>query len=451
MRVGRVLKSSDQTIQIIGAGLAGSECALQLAKRGYNVVLYEMRPHLMTGAHTTDEAAELVCSNSFKSEREDRAAGLLKHELRELGSHLLQIAEQCRVPAGSALAVDRDRFSAQVTRALYEHPHISLVRKEITELPQGPTVIAAGPLCSTRLAQALDRLLGHTALFFFDAVAPIVDAESIKREYTFEQSRYSADKGDYLNCPLNKEQYRVFIRELVSAEQVKKHSFESHELFNACQPIEEIAKSGERSLAFGPLKPKGLVDPANGVSPYAVVQLRAENTYKTAYNLVGFQTNLTFAEQKRVFSMIPALKHAEYVRYGVMHKNTFIDAPRLLTPTLQLKGKPVWFAGQITGTEGYTEAIATGMLAAFNVDATLNAKEEVVLPKECALGSLIAYATSSSTMHYQPMHVNFGLMPPLAQKLSKQERYKAYSARAKEVLYTYCNAHPWILEDCNDR
>lgn len=423
-------------MHIIGGGLAGSEAALQLADRGYDVTLSEMRPAVDSPAHHTGDLAELVCSNSFKSDDRDTAAGLLKWELERLGSRLLRIARENRVAAGGALAVDRGRFAHAVTRAIEDHPRITLVREEVTAIPEsGPVIIASGPLTSAGLEPAISALVGAQRLAFFDAAAPIVDAASIDPELAFAQSRYDKGGGaDYLNAPMNPDEYEAFMDALLEAERVNPREFESGELFQACQPVEEVARTGRDAIRFGALKPVGLTDPRTGERPWAVVQLRAENAARTAYNLVGFQTNLTWPEQKRVFSTIPALRNAEFLRYGVMHRNTFIDAPRSLDYDLSLRTEPrIRFAGQITGTEGYTEAIATGLIAALSVIARDRGIAPLDLPNTSALGSLIAYAVDPETKPYQPMHVNFGLVPPLPQRVKgKRERYAAYSARGRD-------------------
>lgn len=420
------------TVTVVGAGLAGSECALQLAHRGVPVKLYEQRPTNNTVAHHTDRCAELVCSNSLKATRLESAAGLLKHELETMGSYVLAAAKEHAVPAGGALAVDRDGFSEAVTEMVEAEPLIELVREEVCELPEGPAVIAAGPLCSDALFKALSDKLGGAALSFFDAAAPIVDAETIDRTRVFAQSRYEEESsGDYLNCPMDKEEYQRFYDELISAKRVIARDFEQSDLFCACQPVEEVARTGVDSLRFGALKPVGLKDPRTGRRPWAAVQLRAENKAGTAYNLVGFQTNLTWPEQKRVFRLIPGLEEAEFFRYGVMHRNTFVDSPKVLDRTFGIPGTKIRLAGQICGTEGYVEAIASGLLAALNTYADITDKPLVTLPPETAFGALVAYATDPATKYYQPMHVNFGLVPPLAdQSLKKRERYAAYRDRA---------------------
>lgn len=440
---GRVAKGGemdkDSFVTIVGAGLAGSECALQLARRGVRVRLCEQRPLATTEAHHTDGLAELVCSNSLKATRRDSAAGLLKAELELMGSELLACAREASVPAGGALAVDRERFSALVGGRVAAEPNIELVRGEVTEVPEGRVVIAAGPLCSDALAARISELVGAGSLSFFDAAAPIVDAETIDRTVAFSQSRYEeAGAGDYLNCPMDKAEYEAFITELVGARRVVAKDFEQRDLFCACQPVEEVARTGLDAARYGAMKPVGLVDPRSGRRPWAVVQLRPENAAHTAYNLVGFQTNLTWPEQRRVFRMIPGLEGAEFFRYGVMHRNSFVDAPRVLDDTFAVPGTQVRLAGQICGTEGYTEAIASGLLSALNTYADVSGLEHARLPETGALGSLVAYATNSKTSPYQPMHVNFGIVPPLGgPRLKKRERYAAYADRALADFAAY--------------
>jgi len=437
---------------VIGGGLAGCEAALQLARAGHRVVLYEMRPVVSSPAHHTDLLGELVCSNSLKSSDPVTAAGQLKRELRALGSQLLQIARETAVPAGGALAVDRNQFAEAVTRTVEKHSLVHVIRQEITTIPESRAVIVAtGPLSSEGIQSAITELIGPHRLAFFDAAAPIIDADTIDQRRAFPASRYGKGGGsDYLNCPLSQPQYEAFVQELVRAERMRPHSFESADLFQACQPVEEIARRGLDALRYGSLKPVGLTDPSTGERPWAVVQLRPENAAKTAYNLVGFQTNLTFQEQRRVFRMVPGLENAEFLRHGVMHRNTFIDAPRLLDKTLALRADPrISFAGQITGTEGYTEAIATGLLAGANAAARLSGCPSVVLPETTALGALVSYATDPETEHYQPMHVNWGLVPPLDQRIrGRRERYAAYAARATDDLERYLRSRrPGTVSD----
>lgn len=435
----------DMRVTVVGGGLAGCECACQLADRGIPVTLHEMRPQTASPAHHTASLAELVCSNSFKSTRPDSAAGLLKEELSRMGSVLVSCARAAAVPAGGALAVDRARFSRLVEEQVAARPSIEVVRGEVRDVPEGPCVIAAGPLCSPALSERLLALVGGDALSFFDAAAPIVDASTLDMDVLFTQSRYGeAGGGDYLNAPLDRDEYEAFIDALVGAERVVLRDFERRDLFQACQPAEEVARTGRDAIRFGAMKPVGLTDPRTGRRPWAAVQLRAENAERSAYNLVGFQTNLTFAEQRRVFRMIPGLENAEFFRYGVMHRNTFVDSPRVLDATFRVPGTRVRLAGQITGTEGYTEAIASGLLAALNTVADLAGADPVALPRTGALGSLVAYATDPATEGYQPMHANFGLVPPLSdgRHRSKRDRYAAYAERALADLDAYLATRP---------
>lgn len=465
---GIVSAMENKTVDIIGAGLAGTEAALQLAQRGIAVRLFEMRPLVQTDVHRSGNAAELVCSNSLKSTKPDSAAGMLKHELSLLGSHLIAFANETRVAAGGALAVDRELFSQKATDALEESPFVTRVCAEVVGIredgavlvsseggaeqapyaPADAVIVASGPLTSDKLAAFMQSLTGQDHLAFYDAAAPVVMADSLDRTKVFSQSRYEDGGGDYLNAPFNKEEYERFMEELVGAERVIKREFETSDLFQACQPIEEIARRGFDAPRFGPLKPVGLTDPATGRRPWAVVQLRAEDSHGQSFNLVGFQTNLTFPEQKRVFRMIPGLENAEFARFGVMHRNSFIDAPHMLSRSLQLRtdaacalGTPVFIAGQFGGTEGYCEAIASGLYAALGVSAGLSGKEPPILPEETAFGALIAYATNPDTADYQPMHVNFGIMRPFEKKIrNKRERYAAYAARGDEALQGYVEA-----------
>lgn len=426
-------------VTIIGGGLAGSEAALQLAKRRIKVVLYEMRPKKMTEAHRSGLLAELVCSNSFRSTELSRAAGLLKAELNILDSELLKISLKTRVPAGVSLSVDRDAFSNEVTKLLEENPLIEIKREEVTELPdERPLIIATGPLTSKPFLESLKNLLGDDSfLHFFDAVAPLVYADTIDLSKVFFQDRYGKGEGSYINCPMTKEEFENFYREILNAEKHPLKIKGEERYFEACLPIEEMAKRGEKTLLFGPLKPVGIVDPRTGKRPYAVVQLRQDDVAKQLYNMVGFQTNLTYKEQKRIFRMIPGLQNAEFARYGKMHLNSYIESNKLLTPYLSLKNDPsIFFAGQITGSEGYVEAIATGLIAAINVYRLLFSKKPLVLPETTALGSLIRYLTSEKRKgKLEPMHASFGLLPPLEEKLPRKIRYFAYSERAiKDLL-----------------
>ena len=434
------------SVTVVGGGLAGTEAAWQLAQRGVAVRLFEMRPTTMTPAHHTGDLAELVCSNSLKSTDVATAAGLLKLELAALGSVVLATAQDTRVQAGGALAVDRTRFSEALTRQVEAHPNIDLVRGEVDHLPDGHVIIATGPLTSPALTPVLTSLVGER-LSFFDAAAPILESETLDRSVVFAQSRYDKGGPDYLNAPMNRAEYDVFYDALVAARRVTMREFESSELFQACQPLEEVARTGRDSLRFGALKPVGLVDPRDGHRPWAVVQLRAENTTAMAYNLVGFQTNLTFGEQERVFRLIPGLHDAQFLRHGVMHRNTFVDAPRLLDDTLALRTVPrVRLAGQITGTEGYAEAAMSGLLAGLNTWAELCDLCPIVLPATTAFGALLAYASNPTTQPYQPMHVNFGLLPPLPERVrGKRERYAAYAKRAQDDLAVWLAAHPQIV------
>ena len=434
-------------MNIIGAGLAGSEAALQLAQRGVHVRLFEMRPETETDVHRGGDCAELVCSNSLKSTKPESAAGMLKAELAALGSQLIAAAGRSRVDAGGALAVDRDEFSADVTSMVKENPYIEyrvMCVSDPLDASLGAadaTILATGPLTSDALAQWLVDKTGSDNLAFFDAAAPVVMADSLDMDVLFRQSRYEQDApGDYLNAPFDKESYDAFIAELVAADRVIKRDFETKDLFQACQPIEEIARKGADAPRFGTCKPVGLTDPATGRRPWAAVQLRAENAQGTAYNLVGFQTNLTFGEQKRVFRMIPGLQNAEFARYGVMHRNTFIQAPRLLDRDLRLRGieAPVYVAGQLSGTEGYCEAIASGFMCALFVYAQLQGMQAPLLPVETAFGALLDYATDPATQDYQPMHVNFGILKPLDQHIrNKGMRYAAYAERGSRAMEGY--------------
>lgn len=423
------------TVRVIGAGLAGCEAAWQLAKRGVDVELCEMKPVKRTPAHKTDMLAELVCSNSFKAARINSAAGLLKEEMRRLGSLLMECADECSVPAGGALAVDRTLFSSMVTEKIKSCPNIKLIQTELERLPEdGVCVIATGPLTSDALASDIRERFGG-ALSFFDAAAPIVTAESVDMEHAFTASRYGKGDGDdYINCPMNKEEYELFHKELVSAERTPLHGVDvqNPKVYEGCMPIEVMAQRGADTIRFGPMKPVGLKDPRTGHRPWAVLQLRKENSQGTMYNLVGFQTNLKFGEQKRVFGLIPALKNAEFVRYGVMHRNTFIDSPRLLSADFSLRSDGrLFFAGQMTGVEGYMESGASGLIAGINAAARVGACEPLVLPPYTMIGALCAYISDETVTDFQPMGANLGVLPALGEHIrDKQLRAQAYADRS---------------------
>lgn len=416
--------------------MAGSEAAWQLAKRGIKVKLYEMRPKKMTPAHHTGLFAELVCSNSLRSNLLENAAGLLKEEMRRLDSLIIKCADNNTVPAGSALAVDREGFARQVTRMIEENHNIEVIRQEVTEFPVGPAIIATGPLTSDELTKALANALDCEYLYFYDAVSPIVTADSLDMDLIFRASRYGKAGDHYLNCPFTREEYEEFWSELVEAKVYPLKRFEDLKVFEGCMPVEVMAKRGKDTLLYGPLRPVGLTDPRTGHTPYAVVQLRQDNAQGTLYNLVGFQTNLRWSEQNRVFRMIPGLKNAEFVRYGVMHRNTYINSPRLLLNTLQLKTDPgIMFAGQITGVEGYIESTASGLVAGIGMAKMMEGKPLPALPRETAMGSLIRYITSASDEGFQPMNANFGLLPPLEERVKdKKRRNRMLAERSLECL-----------------
>ena len=424
-------------VKVIGAGLAGSEAAWQLANRGIAVTLYEMRPKKKSPAHHTADFAELVCSNSLRGDRLENAVGLLKEELRRVGSLIMECAEATRVEAGGCLAVDRGGFSRMVTEKIKNHPNITVISEEVTEIPEGPVIIATGPLTSDAMSDAIGKYFGESEyLHFFDAAAPLVTAESIDMELAWWQSRYDRGTPDYINCALNKEQYEEFIRELTTAEEAEVHGFEDKNVFEGCMPVEVMARRGFDTLRYGPLKPVGLVDPNTGKEPYAVVQLRQDNAAKTVYNLVGFQTHLKFGEQKRVFSMIPALRNAEFVRYGVMHQNTFLQSPKLLDKYYADRRNPlVAFAGQMTGVEGYVESTASGYLAAVAMAAKIQGRELPDFPKTTAIGALGLYISDGSIENFQPMNINFSIIAPLEKRIRKKaEKNLALSNRALEVI-----------------
>ena len=429
-------------INVIGAGLAGCEAAMQIANRGIAVRLFEMKPQKRTPAHHTDLFGELVCSNSLKAMRVESSAGLLKEEMRRLGSFLMRCADRCQVPAGGALAVDREQFASLVTEGIRQHPLITVVHGEVTDIPDDAvTVIATGPLTSDALAKKIEERFGDS-LSFFDAAAPIVTAESIDMDYAFTASRY--DRGgddDYINCPMNKEEYEVFYHALVNAERAPLHDFDvsNPKVYEGCMPVEVLAQRGEGTLRFGPMKPVGLIDPRTGHRAWALLQLRKENAAGTMYNLVGFQTNLKFPEQKRVFSLIPALHRAEFVRYGVMHRNTFLCSPKVLRADFSVKeNSKLFFAGQITGVEGYMESAASGIMAGMNAARLLEGKETLVLPPDTMTGALARYIADPSVKKFQPMGANFGVLPELANRpRDKRLRAAAYAARALASLDNY--------------
>lgn len=425
-------------VTVIGAGLAGSEAAWQLAKRGVHVTLREMKPHKMTPAHHTPDFAELVCSNSLRGAGLENAVGLLKEELRRLGSLILEAADATRVEAGGALAVDRHGFAAYVTRALREHPNVTVEEGEVTALPEGEVLVATGPLTSDALAEHLAALTGgeEAALHFFDAAAPLVSFDSIDMSRAWFASRYDKGTADYINCAMEKEEYQAFWKELCEAQEAEVHGFEDKNVFEGCMPVEVMARRGEDTLRYGPLKPRGLKDPATGREPYAVVQLRKDNAEGSIYNLVGFQTHLKFGEQKRVFSMIPALKNAEYVRYGVMHRNTYLDSPRLLDRYYRLKSQPrITFAGQMTGVEGYVESAGSGFLAAVELARRLRGEAPIDFPRETALGALSLYVSDKTVKDFQPMNINFGIISPLGYKVrGKRNKNQEISQRSLEII-----------------
>lgn len=429
-------------INVIGAGLAGCEAAMQIAKRGVKVRLYEMKPVKKTPAHHTDLFGELVCSNSLKAMRVESAAGLLKEEMRRLDSFLMKCADKCKVPAGGALAVDRDIFSKLVTDGIKSNPNIEVIIEEISKIPDDAiTVVATGPLTSEPLSDTISKMFGDS-LSFFDAAAPIVTAESVDMDYAFCASRYERGDGDdYINCPMNKEEYETFYNELVKAERAPLHDFDVNnpKVYEGCMPVEVMAQRGEGTLRFGPMKPVGLVNPRTGHRPWAVLQLRKENSEGTMYNLVGFQTNLKFPEQKRVFSLIPALHKADFVRYGVMHRNTFICSPKVLNSDYSVKeNNNLFFAGQITGVEGYMESAASGIIAGINACRRLLEKPALVLPRETMIGSLTAYISDQTVTKFQPMGANFGVLPELENRpRDKKERGAAYSKRALDAIDKY--------------
>lgn len=432
---------SDVCVQIIGGGLAGSEAAWQVARRGYKVRLYEMRPIKMTGAHVSNRLSELVCSNSLGSKLPDRATGLLQNELRLLGSLLLECADRTAVPAGGALAVDRELFAELVTSMIAAEPNITILREEVLTIPPGPTIIATGPLTSDALAKEIETICGQHQLYFYDAIAPIVTFESINMDIAFRASRYDRgeeDGGDYINCPMNKDEYNLFVQAIKDASLADLREFERDDpnFFEGCLPIEQLAKRGDDTLAFGPMRPVGIRDPRTGERPYAVVQLRRDNLAGSLYNIVGFQTNIRWGEQEKILRLIPGLGNAEFVRMGQMHRNTFLNAPTLLEPTMQFRNREdLYFGGQITGVEGYVGNLATGLVAAVNMTRYLQGQPAWVLPKTTMLGALCHYVSHAEPAYFQPMKANFGILPEFEPPIkNKRDRYNAYSQRGLEDM-----------------
>ena len=424
-------------VTVIGAGLAGSECAWQLAQRGVAVTLREMKPEKKTPAHVTDYFAELCCSNSLRGAGLENAVGLLKEELRRLNSLIMRCADATAVPAGGALAVDRDGFARMVTETIFSHPNITMIPGEVTSIPEGDVVIASGPLTSDPLAEAIaEKLGGGTTLNFFDAAAPLVSYDSVDMDSAYFASRYDKGTPDYINCPMTKEEYLAFWQALTAAEEAEVHGFEDKNVFEGCMPVEVMARRGEDTLRFGPLKPRGLIDPKTGKEPYAVVQLRRDNADGSIYNLVGFQTHMKWPEQRRVFTMIPALRNAQFLRYGVMHRNTYLDSPRLLDRYYRLKADPrIAFAGQMTGVEGYVESCASGFLAGVELARRLNGQTPIDFPAETAIGALGLYVSNGSVGDFQPMNINFGIIPPLDHRVKgKRNKNAELSQRSLEIL-----------------
>ena len=423
-------------VTVLGAGLAGSECAWQLARRGIKVKLWEMKPEKMSPAHTSPYFGELVCSNSLRSDELSNAVGLLKAEMRSLGSLIMDSADKHRVAAGGALAVDREGFARYITEQLEQHENVEIIRREATDIPEGEVVIATGPLSSDAIAEKIAALCPDSDLHFYDAVAPIVTLESVDMDSAFFASRYGKGSADYVNCPMDKEEYLAFVKELVSAKEAPVHGFDDAGVFEGCMPVEVMARRGVDTLRYGPMKPVGLVDPRTGKENYAVVQLRRDNADGTIYNIVGFQTHLTWGEQKRVFSMIPALKNAEFVRYGVMHRNTYLNSPKLLDRYYRLKSEPrISFAGQMTGVEGYVESAASGMLVGIETAARVLGLESVDFPQETAIGALGLYISGGSVGDFQPMNINFGIIKPLEYRVKgKRNKNAEISRRSLEII-----------------
>lgn len=424
------------TVNVIGAGLAGSEAAWQIANRGVKVRLYEMRPVKQTPAHHTENFAELVCTNSLRANQLTNGVGLLKEEMRQLNSVVMQAADKHNVPAGGALAVDRDSFSKAITAAVKNHPNVEVITEEVTSIPSGLTVVATGPLTSDLLAKEIVKFTGDDGLYFYDAAAPIVAKDSLNMDKVYLKSRYDKGEAAYLNCPMTEEEFTAFHKELVNAEMAELHDFEDEKFFEGCMPIEEMASRGAKNMLFGPLKPVGLEDPKTGKEPFAVVQLRQDNAVGDLYNIVGFQTHLKWGEQKRVFSMIPGLENARFVRYGVMHRNTYLRSPEMMTATYQTKARSdLFFAGQMTGVEGYVESAASGLYAGINAAKLALGQEPVVFPTETMMGAMAHYITHASKKNFQPINANFGIVPRLKQKIrDKRERNLQLSQRALTIL-----------------
>jgi len=430
---------TEKVVNVVGAGLAGSEAAWQLAKRGMNVRLYEMRPVKQTPAHHTDKFAELVCSNSLRANTLTNAVGVLKEEMRMLDSVIIGCADASSVPAGGALAVDRHDFAARVTEQVKNHPNVTVINEEVVGIPEGPTIIATGPLTSEALSQGLKQLTGEEYLYFYDAAAPIIEKESINMEKVYLKSRYDKGEAAYLNCPMTEEEFNRFYEALIAAETVPLKEFEKEVFFEGCMPIEVMANRGRKTMLFGPMKPVGLEDPKTGRRPYAVVQLRQDDAAGTLYNIVGFQTHLKWGPQKDVISLIPGLENAEIVRYGVMHRNTFINSPKVLKATYQFKNREdLFFAGQMTGVEGYVESAASGLIAGINAARIVSGESPVKFPAETAMGSMAHYITTTNAKNFQPMNANFGLLPSLPGKIkNKQERNEALANRALETIQKF--------------
>jgi methylenetetrahydrofolate--tRNA-(uracil-5-)-methyltransferase len=433
--------NNELKVNVIGAGLAGSEAAWQIAKRGVKVNLYEMRPKVQTPAHHTDKFAELVCSNSLRANTLTNAVGVLKEEMRMLDSVIIQSADECSVPAGGALAVDRHEFAAKVTERVKNHPNVTVYNEEIVDILDGPTIIATGPLTSKSLSEKLRTLTGEDYLYFYDAAAPILEKDSIDMEKVYLKSRYDKGEAAYLNCPMTEEEFNTFYDALIEAETVPLKEFEKEVFFEGCMPIEVMANRGKKTMLFGPLKPVGLEDPKTGKIPYAVVQLRQDDAAGTLYNIVGFQTHLKWGPQKEIIQLIPGLENAEIVRYGVMHRNTIINSPNLLKPTYQYKERnDLFFAGQMTGVEGYVESAASGLVAGLNAARVLLGEEPIVFPHETAIGSMARYITTANSKNFQPMNANFGLFPELGKKIrNKQERNEQHAKRALETIQNFVN------------